>query len=74
MSIKGVDLTVSRYVGRVANGTSIDDLRNFVKDKQVDVVSMEQLATKQSYKLTIKRSDIKKIEDEDFWPSGIIIR
>ena len=78
MSIKGVDLTVSRYVGRVANGTSLEDLRKFIADQEVDVVDLRPLTTKhesfQSYKLVVKRNDLVKIEKEEFWPAGIVIR
>ena len=72
-------MTVAKYVGRIANGTTVDELRKYVQDtKGVDVVSLEQLTTKhdafQSYKLVIKKQDLEKIEDEEFWPKGITIR
>ena len=71
-------MTISRYVGRIANGTSLEDLREFIRGKDVDVVTLEQLSTRhdlfQSYKLVVKKSDLQKIENEDFWPSGIIVR
>ena len=78
LSINGVDLTISRYIGRIANGTNLSDLKGYIEGQGVNIVALEQLATKhdsfQSYKLVVRRVDLAKIEDENFWPTGVVIR
>ena len=76
-SWRGADLTVSRYVGRVAVGTSADAIRASLTSKGVDVVSIESLEMKHnrfvSFKLTVKKSQLSLVEDADIWPEGVMI-
>ena len=76
ISLKGADLTVNRYVGRVHNDTTADDLREFISSRQVSVIELEQLETKhqrfKSFCLRVKKDDLEAMEDEDFWPQGIL--
>ena len=76
ISLKGADLTVNRYIGRVHNDTTCEDLRNFIVSRNVTVIELEQLETKhqrfKSFRLRIKKDDLEGMEDEDFWPEGIL--
>ena len=76
ISFKGADLTVNKYIGRVHNETSTEDLRNFITSQNITIVELEQLETKhqrfKSFRLRVKRDDVERMEDEDFWPKGIL--
>ena len=78
MSFKGADLTISQYIGRVSNGTTIQNVRDYVTHRNVEIVDLEQLSTRhdqfQSYKLVVKKTELEKIEREDFWPEGVLSR
>ena len=71
-------MTTARYVGRVANGATLEEVKDYIKGQGVDVVELEQLATKhalfQSYKLVIKRADVNKVMEDIFWPEGVTCR
>ena len=76
ISLKGADMTVNRYVGRVHNDTTPDNLRQYISSRNVSVIELEQLETKhqrfKSFRLRVKRVDLEHMEDEDFWPEGIL--
>lgn len=77
VSWKGADLTVARYVGHVALGTTPDDISLSLQNKGVEVVELLPLTTKHSrflsFKLVVKKSQLAIIEDENFWPEGVSI-
>ena len=77
LSWRGADLTISRYIGRVALGTSTDDVKALLVDNGVDIVSLEPLSLNhnrfQSYKLVIKKSQLPLIENPDIWPVGVLL-
>ena len=77
VSWKGADLTVARYIGRVAVGTTSDEILSSLRDKGVDVVELTPLTLKHnrflSFKLVVKKSQLKMIENELLWPEGVII-
>ena len=68
---------MARYVGRVAIGTSVDEIRSSMETRGVEVVSLEAIATKHarfaSFKLVIKKSQLDVIEKDDFWPEGVVV-
>ena len=76
MSVKGADLTVNKYIGRVHNDTTMEDLREYIVSRNVTVVELEPLKTKharfQSFRFRAKREDLEQLEDRDFWPKGIL--
>ena len=76
ISFKGADLTINKYIGRVHNETSTEDLRQFITSHQINIVELEQLETKhgrfKSFRLRLKKDDVERMEDEAFWPKGII--
>ena len=76
MSVKGADLTVNKYIGRLHNDTTIDDLRQYIVSRNVTVVELEPLKTKhqrfQSFRFRAKREDLERLEDQDFWPQGVL--
>ena len=73
-SVKGADLTVNRYVGRFHNESTTEGVRKFIADQGV---KLEDLETKhgryKSFRLRVKRSELAIIENEEFWPSGVIL-
>ena len=77
MSAKGADLTVNRYVGRWHNDSTTDAVKDFISKQNVTVVELEELETKhgrfKSFRLRIKKTQLSLIENEDFWPKGIIL-
>lgn len=78
LSFRGVDRTVTKYIGHVDNSTPIDVIRSWVQEGNVDVIDMEELARRhshwKSFKITVKQADVKTIEDPMFWPGGVVIR
>ena len=79
MSLKGADLTVARYIGRLALGTTAEQIRASLEERNVNVVSCEAIPNKRShpsftsFKLVIKKSQLKIIETDEFWPDGVIV-
>ena len=77
VSFKGADLTVNKYVGRVHIDVTTEGFHEYIIENGVDPVELEPLETKhrrfKSFRLRVKRSDLPKIEDENFWPAGILI-
>ena len=76
ISLKGADLTVNRCVGRVHNDTTLDDLREYITSRTITVIELEQLETRhtrfKSFHLRVKRDDLERMEDAEFWPEGIL--
>ena len=76
-SWKGADLTVARYIGRVARGTSASEIQTSLEARGVNVVSLDAVDTRHdrfaSFKLVVKKSQLEIIEKDDFWPEGVII-
>ena len=76
LSVKGADLTVNKYIGRLHNDVSIDDMRQFLEGQNVSVIELQQLLTKhdrfKSFRLRVKRDDLKIMEERDFWPEGVL--
>ena len=77
MSWKGAELTVARYIGHVAPGTTADEISSSLVEKGVEVVELSPLPTKHarflSFKLVVKKAQLPVIENEQFWPEGVII-
>lgn len=79
MSIKGADLTVARYIGRLALDTTAEQIRASLVERKVDVVSCDPIPSRRnhpsftSFKLVVKRSQLPIIERDDFWPDGVIV-
>ena len=77
LSVKGADLTVNRYDGRWHNDTTADGVKDFISKQNVTVVELDELETKhgrfKSFRLRIKKTQLPLIEDENFWPAGVIL-
>ena len=77
VSWKGADLTIPRYVGRVAPGTATDDIISSLESCGVDVISLDPLEMKHkrflSFKLVVKKSQLEIIENPDIWPEGVVV-
>jgi hypothetical protein len=76
--IKGADLTVNRHIGCIDNSVELETLCQYVSTKDVTVVELEQLDTKhsrfKSFRLRVKKLEIRKVDDPEFWEEKIIIR
>ena len=76
-SVKGADLTVNKYLGRFHNDVTEEGVRQFIADQGVSVVELELLDTKhqrfKSFRLRMKRSQLGLVEDDQFWPEGVIV-
>ena len=76
-SWKGADLTVARYIGRVAVGVSSEMIQTSLKSGGIDVVSLDQVKTKHerfsSFKLVVKKAQLPLIENPELWPEGVIV-
>ena len=44
--MKGADLTINKYIGRIHNDVTADDVRSFLVGQNVSVIELEQLETK----------------------------
>ena len=57
--------------------TTEETLRQFISQKDVTVVELDTIKTThdryKSFRLRVKRSDLEKIEDADFWPQGVVV-
>ena len=77
ISVKGANLTVNRYVGRWHNDVTSVGVKDYIAKQKVSVVELEELETKhgrfKSFRLRVKRNELSLIEDEDFWPAGVIL-
>ena len=77
VSVKGADLTINRYVGRWHNDVTADRVKEFITKQGVEVVELEPLVTNhklfKSFRLRLKKAQLNLIEDEDFWPEGVIL-
>ena len=77
VSVKGADLTVNRYVGRFHNDSDVEAVRKYILDQGITVVELEELERKhnrfKSFRLRVKRADLPRIEDAEFWPEGVIL-
>lgn len=76
-SWKGVDLTVARYIGRVAVGVSSEMIQSSLESGGIDVVSLDQVKTKHerfsSFNLVVKKAQLQLVENPDLWPEGVIV-
>ena len=74
--MKGADLTINKYIGHVHNDVTTENVCEFLDSHKVNVVELEQLETKhnsfKSFRLRVKRDDLEKIEEQDFWPKGVL--
>ena len=74
--MKGADLTINKYIGHVHNDVTTENVREFLASHKVDVVELEALQTKhnrfKSFRLRVKRDDLEIIEEQDFWPKGVL--
>ena len=77
LSIRGADLTINKYIGRFHMDTTEEALREFITKKDVTVVELDPIKTThnrfKSFRLRVKRSELDKIEDPEFWPQGVVV-
>ena len=75
---KGADLTVERYLGRVGINEDNEMVKKHIQDAGITVVGFEENSRVherfKSFKLTIKRSQLKQLENPQLWPEGVILR
>ena len=77
LSWKDSDLTMAKWIGRAALGTTVDNIRATVESNGAEVVSVEAIETKHgrfaSFKLVVKKSQLDIVENGDIWPDGVLI-
>ena len=77
VSWRGADLTTELYVGNVSVDVSLEEAKTAITNLGVTVVEIEVVGKRnhfQSFRLRVKRSDMERIKNPDFWPDGIVIR
>ena len=77
ISWRGADLTTELYVGNVSVNVSLEEAKTAISELGVDVVELERVGKHnhfQSFRLRIRKADMDKIRDPEFWPDGIIVR
>ena len=76
-SVKGADLTVNKYIGRFHNNSTVENVRQYIEGQGVTVVELEKIDTKhhrfKSFRLRVKRTELERVEDGEFWPEGVIV-
>ena len=78
VSFKGADLTVDRYVGRIDVNADNAEVKAFIENSGVTLIDFKENprthSSFKSFKITARRSDLPKLERDDFWPAGVIFR
>lgn len=71
-------MTINRYLGNIDMDAKTDEIRTFIEGKGVKVIELEQNATKhqrfKSYRLRIRKADVSKTDDPEFWPTDVMVR
>ena len=77
LSCRGADLTTNVYVGQYDVGAQKEEVRDSIVQQGVTVVELEELKLThhrfKSFCLCIKKVDMPKILDPEFWPSGVVV-
>ena len=75
VSWKGADLTIAKYIGHCAVGTTTDDIKSTLEFHGVEIISLEAVQTKHyrfaSFKLVAKKTQKDIIENGEIWPEGV---
>ena len=75
VSWKGADLTIAKYIGHCAIGTTTDDIKSTLDLHGVEIISLEAVETKHnrfaSFKLVAKKAQKEIIENGEIWPEGV---
>jgi len=66
------------FVYRVAKGTSEKDIQEYMADNNVNVRSIElvslDVAKFSSFKVELRKSDLNRALEAEFWPTGVCVR
>ena len=66
------------FVYRIAKDTGASDVQEFLVENDIDVRAIDCTShpdsTFKSFKVTVSVSDVDKLFNEDFWPSGVKVR
>ena len=77
VSWKGADLTIIKFIGRCAIGTTTDDIKATLDSHGVEIVSLEPAPTKHSrfasFKLVVKKAQQDVVENGEIWPEGVLV-
>ena len=78
VSCRGADLTQSVYLGQFDMNSTLEAVKASIVSQGVSVVELEplQLTHKRfkSFRLCLKKDEMAKILDPDFWPTGVVVR
>ena len=63
---------------RIAKDTGESDVQEFLVENDIDVRAIDCTShpdsTFKSFKVTVSVSDVDKLFNDDFWPSGVKVR
>ena len=76
VSWRGADLTTDLWIGNVDSSASYEEVKMAITQLGVDIVELEELERRRSksFRLRIRRSELPKIKDPNFWPNGVVVR
>ena len=70
-------MTINKYIGRVHNDVTTENVRKFLDSHKVNVIESEQLETKhnrfKSFRLRVRRDDLEKLKNKTFGQRGFSV-
>jgi hypothetical protein len=71
-------MMVDRYLGRIDVAADNDAIRKSIEDAGITLLKLSNNKRNHErfklFKLTVKRSELHKIEDPNFWLVGVVLR
>ena len=78
VSCRGADLTMSVYLGQFDVSCTYDAVKTSIESQGVGVVELEELKLShqrfKSFRLCLRKNDMPRILDPEFWPAGVVVR
>lgn len=66
------------YVGRLHSGTTPEDIKSYLSENEIsgDIIceDLNSRGHNKAFKVGIHLEELEKVEDEHFWPRGVIMR
>ena len=76
--LSGVERIFDLFVGGCNCDTTVDDIKNYCKNMQVNLKKVEILQTKsdwyRAFKISMLQSEREKLMKPDSWPQGVFVR
>ena len=75
ISFKGADRTVDRYIGSIDVDADNNEIKKFITDAGVKIIDFPRTHSSfKSFKISVRRSDLPTLEQDNFWPAGVVFR